>query len=211
MSNPTANVNISIYSCWLPEVPLPVYPSPIVLPPPIPPLPNPPLPFPDTSGLPDPEIIPADYCSKLIYTWLMSSGGPHTPSAVALLAEVLPNAFDTLDTSAYDAALQALIDQYNADVAQLEADYLADVLARQLEIDQLAVQLQLDIAQIDADYLGAYTQRATDMAECEASRYPDLTTEPGLGIKLLTHGISNHSAATSSTGLRTVLRVSLAA
>jgi len=227
MTQQSARVTVDVHACWLPEVPAPEYPGPItepmpvVPPPPVPALPNPPLPYPDTSGLPDPEIIPGDYCSKLIYNWLIHVNQP-TPTAAALLASVIPDAFDTLDTSSYDAELAALIDEYNAAVDDVLAEHSEKIQERQSKIDEmesdrqamiddLEAERQELINDLDADYAQDVLQREEDIADCEAGRYPD-PPESGMRVRVSTRGASTSGGYNSSrAGLRTTCRLRLGA
>lgn len=214
----SATVSVPFYTCWLPEVAAPVYPGPITEPPPIdlppeiPPLPNPVLAYPDMGGLPPPDITPADYCSRLIYLWLAPHAGASTkltPAALALLAQITPDAFDTIDTSAADAeaaqriadwqaSVQARMDEWQQQVDERQADIDQLTADREAEIAQLEADRQADIEQIDADYQADVLQREADMTDCEAARYPEPPND-SLRITVATHSTVRRSSSATST------------
>jgi len=210
MTQQSARLTVDVHTCWLPEVAAPVYPGPITLPPVIAPLPNPPLPYPDTTGVPPPDIIPADYCSRLIYTWLITASHP-TETAVNLLLSVLPTAFDTLDMATYNAALEALIDQYTRECEALQTQHADQIHARQNSIYELQNERNNAVVQVDQDHTQAIADRIADMAACEAARYPD-PPESGLRVRVSTRGASTSGGYNSSrAGLRTTCRLRLGA
>lgn len=216
MSSATARV--PFYTCWLPEVAAPVYPGPITEPPPItlppeiPPLPNPVLAYPDMGDLPEPDITPADYCSRLIYLWLAPHAGASTkltPAARALLVQVTTDAFDVLDWTGVEAEVARRIADWQASVQTRMDEWQQQVTSRQADIDQLTadrdaeiVQLEADrqaeIAQIDADYQADVLQREQDIADCEAARHPG-PPDPGIRITVATRSTARRSSATAAS------------